>query len=164
MRAARANYLAGWSSYLGQIQDLLQKQVGDHDQVLQSLDDGEIQWTASLAAASTALQSRVGVAVGAEALEGLDAEMLAEAQAEATEAKVDDQIALEQALQSQRTRQRESTQGLLAAVAKARQKAETDAEAADKERDRTPRRKQKPPPNATETISVSDGEPPPGKA
>ncbi|CAE7433646.1 unnamed protein product [Symbiodinium natans] len=168
VRAARANYLAGWSAYLGQIQELLQKQAEDHEQVLQGLDDGELQWTASLSTASITLQSKVGATVGAEALEGLDAEVLAEAQAEATEAKVDDQIALEQALKKQRTLQKESTQGLLAAVEQARAKAETDAAAADKERDRTPRRKLRPQPAPHEPINVSDGEDPtkqpPGKA
>ena len=164
IRAARANYLAGWSTYLGQIQSMLQQQLEDQQKVLSTLDAGELQWTSNLAAASSSLKAKVGGSADLEAM-GIDEEAIAEAEAEAADAKVDSQLNLEQELQKQREMHQASAKSLLEVVTTAHAKAASDAATAEQDRERTPRKRAH-----TEEVVVSDDDqaktpaPHPGKA
>ena len=173
VRTARATYLAGWSTYLGQIQEMLQKQIEDQQKVLGELDEGELQWAAALAEASSSLQNKVGGSTELAGMEGIDAEAFEDAVAVAQDEKVDNQLQLEQALRLQRAQHQASARSLLDAVAAARVKAATEAETAERDRERTPRRKAATATDqAMEVVNIDDEDskadgqkkPPPGKA
>ena len=173
VRTARATYLAGWSTYLGQIQEMLQKQIEDQQKVLGELDEGELQWAAALAEAPSSLQNKVGGSTDLAGMEGIDAEAFEDAVAVAQDEKVGNQLQLEQALRQQRAQHQAFARSLLDAVAAARVKAETEAETAERDRERTPRRKAATATDqAVEVVNVDDEDnkadgqkkPPPGKA
>ena len=141
-RNARSTYMQAWSSYIGQLRDLLEEQVRNQQEHLEQLDTQEMQWSGRLQEASTTLTRLANEGFQAEIKEIRDSE----SDMEMAEQRVDDAIALEQELRNQQAVQQQAAKDLLAALGNTRDQAAEEAAKAQRHAtegraaSRTPRR------------------------
>ena len=134
VRAEREQYLSAWLTYIEQVTDLLDKQLGEQETALEQYADAEIQWAQALQIANTDLNRLV-----ADAPPGTtDQETAA---MEESEAMVVSAVETENRMAAEKEQYQASAASLKGALATIRAKAAERAENAKRESSRTPRRK-----------------------
>ena len=108
VQSQRATYLQAWHSYMSQLATLLEHQITEQNQVLESFDQSELLWSQADQQATQALARLAGAeAAPAEALER---------EMEVSEEMADHTIEVEQKLQAATQVSQESAKKMLAAL------------------------------------------------
>ena len=134
IQAQRATYLQAWHTYLGQLAQLLEKQLAEQTQVLENFDNSELQWTQADQQATQQLARLAGA--DKETAEPNDKDM------EDAEALVDSAMETEQRLKAATAESQQSARRMLTALGEMKQNAEELAQRQGGEGSRTPRRGQ----------------------
>ena len=155
LRASKGTFMSAWSTYLGQVSELLEKQLLEQQSALQQYDEAETKWEDQLKEASQTL-ARLSTGKEDALVEGMDAED----QTMATDsAEMDVKIAA--SVEAVKQTAKAQAANLLQAL----RQAQATAEVKDERRgaSRTPRRNQT---SAMVDIPSSPelGDAPPGKA
>ena len=133
VQTARASYLEAWNAYVGQVTQLLKKQVEEQASQLEAYDEAELQWSGSLEQTTTDLAR---LTRNSASTKGEQEEMELE-----NEDLVDSDIRTARELELKRESQLAESQKLVAMMENIQQTATKQLKQEGRDGSRTPRRK-----------------------